>query len=333
MLVLRSRASKADAPFPITYQMLWLLMVTCSAGLAQPPVVVAASPLSWTRDDTAVTVAHEHVPLFRYRYGQVPFKPYADRLATPAGANVLRDAPPDHAHHHGLMFAVAVEGIDFWAEFPEQSPGVQRQRQLDLRAASQAGVDAVQLSQRLDWTNANGEVLMTEQREITIFDPETLPASLMTWQSTLATADGRPQVTLSGSHYFGLGMRFVESMDRDAHFTYDGGQPGELVRGEERVTRGRWCALHASATEGPVTVALFDHPSNPRSPATFFTMPTAFAYLSATLNLWREPLVLTAEKPLTLRYGIAVWDGTASTEQVEQSYRRWLGLSGVDVPE
>ena len=37
------------------------------------------------------------------------------------------------------------------------------------------------------------------------------------------------------------------------------------------------------------TVAVFDHPTNPRHPATMFTMPN-FAYISATLNLMKEPL-------------------------------------------
>jgi hypothetical protein len=289
----------------------------------------AASPLTCTRDDTAITIRRGEISLLNYRYDQVPHKPYADRLATPTGANVLRDAPPDHAHHHGMMFAVAAEGVDFWAEFPDQSPGVQRRRDLNIAAVRTAGIDAVQIRQGLDWTRVDGGVILGEERAITLFDPVPLSATLLTWQSTLTTANEHPQVTLGGSHYFGLGMRFVESMDRDAQFVYEGGQPGEIVRGEERVTKGRWCALQASSAKGPVTVALFDHPSNVRHPATFFTMPVSFAYLSATLNLWREPLVLSTDT-LILRYGVAVWDGAVSAERVENLYQRWLALSKVD---
>ena len=59
----------------------------------------------------------------------------------------------------------------------------------------------------------------------------------------------------------------------------------------------------------PVTVAIFDHPKNLRHPAKMFTMSTPFAYLSATCNVWKEPITIKAGKPLDLRYGVAVWDG------------------------
>ncbi len=329
MLLARISCSKVIV---LSAQRWWnrlVFLATCGVICSTISVGNAASPLTWLQDDTTVTVQRGDLRLLSYRFGQVPYKPYADRLTTPAGANVLRDAPPDHAHHHGLMFAVAAEGVDFWAEFPDQSPGIQRQRELDVKVATKADVDAVELRQCLDWTRADDEAILTEEREITIFDPVPLEATLLTWQSTLTVSTGRPQVTLGGSHYFGLGMRFAESMDRDARFVYEGGQPGEVVRGEERVTRGRWCVIQASAATGPVTVALFDHPANARHPATFFTMPVSFAYLSATLNLWREPLIVKAENPLVLRYGVAVWDGAASREQVESLYQRWLKLSQV----
>ncbi|MHC4656117.1 MAG: DUF6807 family protein, partial [Planctomycetota bacterium] len=48
----------------------------------------------------------------------VPFKPYVQQLFSPAGVNILRDAPADHLHHHALMFAVKVNGVNFWEETP-----------------------------------------------------------------------------------------------------------------------------------------------------------------------------------------------------------------------
>ena len=146
----------------------------------------------------------------------------------------------------------------------------------------------------------------------------------MSWRGIMKPADGRSSVRLTGSHYFGLGMRFAESMDQGGEFLYSAGTPGEIVRGQERVTRGRWCALRASAEEGPVTVAVLDHPSNPRHPATFFTMPVAFAYISATLNVWREPLAVSTENPLDVRYGVAVWDEHVEAESIERLYQRWV---------
>ena len=86
-------------------------------------------------------------------------------------------------------------------------------------------------------------------------------------------------------------------------------KPGEVVRGDERLTPVKWCAYTAKADGKPVTVAVFDHPKNPRYPAKMFTMTKPFAYLSATGNEWKEPITIKAGEPLNLRYGVAVWDG------------------------
>jgi len=59
-----------------------------------------------------------------------------------------------------------------------------------------------------------------------------------------------------------------------------------------------------------------------------FTMAKPFAFLSATLNVWKEPLTIQPEKPLDLYYGIAVWDREPDKTAVETLYRRWLELSG-----
>jgi len=76
----------------------------------------------------------------------------------------------------------------------------------------------------------------------------------------------------------------------------------------------------------PVTVALFDHPSNP-VPMTAFTMgypDSPFAYLSATMNLHRKPVKLEAGQSFAIKYRIAVWDGEVSRETVEALYREFV---------
>ena len=56
-------------------------------------------------------------PLLLYRKSSpTAMKPYIQELYTPGGVQVLRDSVPDHKHHHGMMFAVAADGVDFWEE-------------------------------------------------------------------------------------------------------------------------------------------------------------------------------------------------------------------------
>ena len=49
----------------------------------------------------------------------------------------------------------------------------------------------------------------------------------------------------------------------------------------------------------------------------------ALAYLSATMKLHKEPLKVSSDKPLVLRYAVALWDGRVEADQIEQLYRRW----------
>ena len=70
---------------------------------------------------------------------------------------------------------------------------------------------------------------------------------------------------------------------------------------------------------------MFDGPANAR-PVRWFTMNNPFAYMSATLNLYKEPMTLEAGKPLALTYGVAACDGKKTAEEVEKLYQKWLGL-------
>ena len=286
---------------------LWLGIIALGCARAQA--------LDVTQGATNITISATGKPVLVYRHAGYPFKPYAAQLYSPAGVAVLRDSPADHKHHHGLMFALEVNGVNFWEEIPQS--GHQIQRTLDVS-------DGV-ITQQLDWQTAAGKSVLRETR---ILQPHTdSNATLLTWQNRLETPADTEAVTLTGHHYFGLGMRFITSMDKVGTFLNASGRPGEVVRGTERLVPATWCAYTAPAGGKPVTVALFDHPDNLRYPARMFTMSQPFAYLSATLNLWKEPFVLKTGQPLELRYGIAVWDGQADVQQIEQTYHHWLKLT------
>ncbi len=257
-------------------------------------------------------------PVVEYRFTDVARKPYASLLFTPGGVQVLRDAPADHLHHHALMFAVSVDGVDFWSE--NAACGLQLDRGVENRA------DGAGFTQTIDWVRPDQQPLAQEERELDVHDAGDLGATLITWQTQLRPAAGKDSITLGGSHYFGLGMRFVESMDKDGRLITPGGGQGEAVRGTEQLLPAAWCAYTASADGKPVTVALFDDPKNVRHPARMFTMTGPFAYLSATLNLSKEPLEVKAAEPLTLRYGVAAWDGAVEPARIEAAYKRWVEL-------
>jgi hypothetical protein len=273
--------------------------------------------------DTHLSLQISGKELAEYRFDEVPYKPYISVFRTPSGINLLRDAPHDHLHHHALMFAIGVDKVDFWQE--GNAPGRQVHREFSETGDLMPQYESTGFIEQLDWLGPESEnPLLQEKRTIHVFDPQQFGASLISWKTELTIPEEKGTATLTGSHYFGLGMRFLESMDKEGIFFNADNAEGEPVRGDEQLTRSRWCAYTSTADGKPVTAAMFDSPDNPRYPAWWFTMHTPFAYLSATQNLHREPMEIKSGAPLTLRYGVALWDGHADADTVEQTYKKWL---------
>lgn len=301
------------------------LVIGTSAAAAQNPAF-ADEPISIGTNDAVVSIQVGDRVLLRYRYRDVPFKPYVQELFTPLGVNILRDAPHDHLHHHALMFAIAVNRVDFWAE--TEACGRQEHRDfVDVKTDEHNDVSWAEFTEHLDWMSPRKELLLKERRTMWVLQAKQLNSSLLTWQSTLELPRGKKSVSLTGNHYFGLGMRFLQSMDGAGQFLNAGTDSVEVVRGDERNFRSTWCAYMADADGRTVTAAMFDHPNNPRHPATWFTMAKPFAYLSATLNLHKAALEMTEDNPLTVRYGVAFWDGRIEADRIDQLYRRWVTWS------
>lgn len=269
--------------------------------------------ISISSDDKFINVHIDQKPLLSYQFGGVKFKPYVKELYTPAGTNILLDSPPDHVHHHGLMYAIGIEGVDFWSE--TSGCGIQEHISTDTTYAR--GGHAF-FHEKLQWLNPEGKVKAKEKRKVRIDTKSTFGATLVTWCSQFRLPEGVESLTIDGRHYFGLGARFIASMNDGKFFNADD-KEGKVYRGEERLVRSRWCAYTAK----DITVAMFDHPKNPRHPATWFTMHKPFAYLSATLEL-HEKTLETDEKGLSVCYAVALWDGKVTKERIEKLYKKWI---------
>jgi len=294
------------------------------AVVATPAMSFAEGPVRIAIEENVLSIDKGSSPLLRYAYRNVPYKPCVQELFTPDGINILRDSPADHKHHHALMYAVSVDGLNFWEE--RREPGRQKHiRFSNVAIGTKSRTPHGCFTEKLDWTNPKTEeLLLEESRTIQVCRSEDDESTLLSWQSEFSVPEGKKSVTLSGSHYFGLGMRFVQSMDRDARFRNSTGEAGKVVRGDERLTRAKWCAISGQANGKPVTIAMFCHPDNLRHPTHWFTMSKPFAYLSATMNLHREPLKINADEPLVLRYGVAVWDGQIENNRIDRRCRRWI---------
>jgi len=281
------------------------LMVVHVAAEAPPPVVLRAEngPIiaMWQKDAN-------------------PNKPYISQLYAPGEKPVqlIEDSPPDHFHHHGLMFAIGVDDTDFWAEKDIKNAG--RQESVEVKPAP--AFDG--FNQTLRWLATDGTKLLDETRRVRVraTGKGAEAVNWLDWESVLAPAAGRTSVRLFGSHYFGLGMRFLPAWANKAEFLFSNTVGQAVVRGDEKLTPGAWAAARCEIDGHPVTVLMIDHPANSRA-VRWFTMGTPFCYLSAALGLESAPAQLKAGEHWTLRYGLAIISGPADTARLSTLAGEW----------
>jgi Methane oxygenase PmoA len=250
------------------------------------------------------------------------WKPYVKEYRTADGINVIRDSPPDHRHHHGIMFAVRVDGVNFWEE--QEGSGRQEDRGLlPMTDGVLSGVSYVSFGQDLAWTRPDDPVpFLEERRRLTVFFAEELGASLTDCRSALSVPQGRGEAVLSGPRYVGVGVRFAASMDSGGQFRNANGQSGA---GGTDGAQAVWTAYSGPVGRGRMaTVAMFGEPSRP---PLWFTLAEPFAYMAATLGLERKPLRLPEKGGLELRYGLAVWDTAPDAARIQAMYERWQTLA------
>lgn len=268
--------------------------------------------------------------LMTYALAPGSFKPYVKELATIDGDNLLRDSPSDHLHHHALMYAIRVNGINFWEETP--GAGVQKVVRTDPPdvSARPDGQAQVRLRQVLHWVapqdaflpdNANG-ALLVEERVLTLTANDTAKEVALEWHSAFAVGGKTNVVTLAGANYFGLGLRFLQDLDPVAEHINAGGPP-DLSNNRQDTTRHPWGAVRFNRPGRPATIVVAGHPGNARGDSTFFTMRTPFAYLSATQGLDQEPMTYRAGDRFRLGFLVTVYPELKSREAIDARIRSW----------
>jgi hypothetical protein len=298
----------------------------CSATLES-----AAGPLKLTLDDQAAltTISFNGQPILEYAFGTNRFKPCVHALYSLKGDNVLIDSPPDHVHHHGLMYAITVNGINFWEE--QTDPGVQRAIGLPGRelGTNADGLPRAILTQTIHWVAQSNRflvdtqpaALLIEQRRLTLTVNEKEGEVAVEWQGDFEAGPGVDWVTLTGKSYHGLGLRFIHEFDHVAKRLNSGGLL-YLPAGGDEVTPSVWSAMTQNVNGRDLTVSMHKDPLNTGA-STFFSMLNGFAYLSATQGLDKQPLAYRRGAKFHLRYLVTVTTAALTADQLEARHRAW----------
>lgn len=262
-----------------------------------------------------------------WRIGADAPKPSIHPL-TISGQPLTLASPHDHVHHRGAMFALKVDGVNYW----EEGDGADIGRQ-EVTGVRDVACDAARASFALDidWVAGPRRALQLKESRTFAVERSIADGILMTWTSTLTPAPGlsgiNPGVELSGDtphsaiSYYGLGVRFQRAMDIGGlHRNATGGSGVDGTHG----TRASWHEYSARLDETGLAVgmAVFDHPHNPRHPTEWFTMQQPFAYVSASA-VATAPLRLHSNETLTFTYGLWAHPSLVEVEQVNAVYRDW----------
>jgi len=287
-------------------------------------------------------------------------KPVLYPLRTAKGTLITRGYPlepgpgerVDHPHHAGMWLNYEnVNGIDFWnnseAIKPQDAPkmGTIQQRAI---VSTKGGSEQGELEIEADWLTYDKKVLLKEHtRYVFRGRPNFRCADRIT---TLQAQDVK--VVFADAKDGMLGLRVVRALeapsDKPEEFTDASGRAttvakldnagvnGSYLTSEGKKgeaawgTRGRWCNLSGKVGEEPVTISIFDHPSNPGFPtywhARGYGLFAANPLGEKVFSNGKEELNLTLapHQSVTFRYRVLISSEISSPESTEAAYKDFI---------
>jgi hypothetical protein len=302
-----------------------LLALTFWVTIA-PPRLRAASTILLHAEPRSLEVLHNNRTLLTYPFATNQFKPYVRELISLDGVDLLRDAPADHLHHHGLMYGIKVNDINFWEEAPKAGRQIPQAELIREVKKDSVGRPLSLFKQVLHWIGSDPDTapdtsplaLLIENRTIAVAVDAATEQIHLEWQSDFTVGPATPQVILTGSSYHGLGIRFRADFDGVAERRNSDNLPYP-DDGQQGVLPARWMAVSHVTAGRPYTLTLFNHPSNPGNPR-FFSMQKPFTYLSATQGLDEAPLSYRSGDRWSIKYLLLVSPRRMSNEQLDRQY-------------
>lgn len=310
-------------PIRFLYLATLFLLFTAVSKAGVLRVEPSAQPNAWT-------IFLGQKKLLVYAFDPAKPKPYVKELCPLNGGNILRDSPHDHRHHHGLMYGVSVNRLDFWGELP--GCGVEKAIASPPPeiGTDPAGLPQAVIRQTLYWLAPQDAfqpdspklALLVEHRTLTLVVNEARDEVALHWHSQFEVGGKAETVTLGGASYVGLGARFLESLDPLAeHFNSDGKPDLSGIR--QDTSQHDWSAVTFDRPGAPVTFAMFGSPENARGNATFFTMKRPFAYVTATQALNKQTLVYHTGDKFQLDYLVTVYSSIKTADFLNERAAEW----------
>jgi hypothetical protein len=306
-----------------------------------------------------VDVLIDGKPFTSYLYPTSLQKPVLYPIRSAGGQVVTRGYPlepkpgerADHPHHVGHWFNYGdVNGYDFWGHSSE-TPAANKAKMGTIVHKSidkaTSGAARGELSVKADWNLADGSTLMREETQF-IFSGAA--GRRIIDRVTKWTANDKP-VTFNDTKEGAFGIRVARALDHPSkqaetfvdasgqrekqrrvnnegatgQYIASDGKTGEDVWG----TRGPWMGLTGVVEGTPLTLAIFDHPSNHGHPtywhARGYGLFAANPFGQQGYDPKQPPATFTLKpgQSVTFHHRILVLDGKLSREQLAAEYSRY----------
>jgi len=326
-----------------------------------------ASPRLGDRIAVAVNVGQRRVdvsidgqPFTSYIWPAKLAKPVLYPLRTAKGTIVTRGYPleprarerTDHPHQVGMWLTYEnVNGLDFWnnseAIKPQDAPKMGTIQQRSILSAK-GGMDQGELEVEAGWLTYDKRVLLKEHTRYVFRGG---PNFRSVDRITTLQAQGE-KVVFADAKDGMLGLRVVRALeapsDKPEVFTDASGRATTVAKldntgvngvyltsGDKKGeaawgTRGRWCNLSGKVGEEPVTISIFDHPSNPGFPtywhARGYGLFAANPLGEKIFSNGKEELNLTLSprQSVTFRYRVLISSEIMTPESAEAAYKAFV---------
>jgi hypothetical protein len=270
-----------------------------------------------------------------YYFKDVP-RPYCYPLMGPGDVAMTRKWPMeepageehDHPHHRSLWFAHGdINGHDFWTE------------RKDCGKTIHEGFDAVKSGKKFGlikshnkWVAADGTVICTDDRVLTVYNTDSSAERLIDFEITLHASHG--DVTFGDTKEGTMAVRVAETMKTKAKI----GPGGHIVQSSgarDDATWGKhaeWCDYYGPVDGKTVGIAMFDHPQNPRHPTwwhvrdygLFAANPFGQHDFEKLPDKTAGNLKVAAGKSVTFRYRIYLHEGDEKQGKVAERYKQYV---------
>ncbi len=256
--------------------------------------------------------------LTRYHFGANLRRPFWYPIIGQDNCSLTRMGHPHdpvgHSHHNSVWIShMNVSGVDFWVDHGPNAGQIVHQRVLQYDDSPTA---ATMLSLNA-WNDPQGKTLMFERRRATV-----TPNDGGSWRLTIDLQFEAPssgQVTLGQTPFGPIGVRMAKTIgvnDGGGRILNSAGQ-----RNEPDVFRkpARWVDYSGPiAAEQTAGIMLMDHPKNPGHPTPFHVRNDGWMGVCLTLN---DPITITPDKPLRLRYGLWIHPNVPETAKLDQQWQ------------